>query len=174
MINNEEKYTQGRKTYSVLCSLPMVFAIIHAIGQIILQSLLKYDALTSTYSTVPALGMMFSSSLLGGLISSYKSNADLVNSISSVITILLTILTILFATYSIKGKKAFNIATLSLYGFDSICAVALIIFNYIGNAPIKLSVVDIVLTAILHLIFLASIVALFIIGRQLDKYENEN
>lgn len=171
---DEQDYTLKRKRYGLLCSLPIFFSILHSIGQILLQTFLKFNTETLTYSSCPGLGIMYSSSLLSALLLSGKQNADLVNSISSVITIVFTLSMILFSSFAVKGKKGYVLAILVAYSVDSVCLLPLLLVNYLSLPLLKMTTVDVILSIILHLIFLAICLYLYLLSRKLDHYEQEN
>ena len=56
-----DQYQKQRKAYGYLCSVIMVIAIFHALGQIMLQTFLKLNQDTS-FTHAPALCMLYGSS----------------------------------------------------------------------------------------------------------------
>ncbi len=171
---DEQDYSALRKKYGLLCSLPMLLAIVHSIGQILLQTFLKFNTETMSYSSCPGMGIMYSSSLLSSLLLSGRKNVDLVNSLSSVITIVFTLMMILFSSFAVKGKKGYVLAILITYSVDTICLLPLLLVNYLSSPLLKMTAVDVVLSILLHLIFFAITLFLFFLSRKLDRYEQEN
>lgn len=170
---DEQQYTTLRKRYGLLCSAPIFIAIIHSIGQILLQTFLKFNAATG-YSSCPGKGIMYSSSLLLSLVLSGKENVDLVNSISSVITIVFTLALILFSSFAVKGKKGYVLAMLVSYSIDTVCLLPLLLVNYIASPLLQLTTVDVILSVLLHAVSFAICLYLYLISRKLDRYEQEN
>ena len=166
---DEQQYTTLRKRYGLLCSAPIFIAIIHSIGQILLQTFLKFNAATG-YSSCPGKGIMYSSSL----VLSGKENVDLVNSISSVITIVFTLALILFSSFAVKGKKGYVLAMLVSYSIDTVCLLPLLLVNYIASPLLQLTTVDVILSVLLHAVSFAICLYLYLISRKLDRYEQEN
>lgn len=171
---DEQDYTGLRKRYGLLCSLPIFLSILHSIGQILLQTFLKFNLETLSYSSCPGLGIMYSSSLLSALLLSGKQNADLVNSISSVITIVFTLMMILFSSFAVKGKKGYVLAILIAYSVDAVVLLPLLLVNYLTSPLLKMTTVDVILSVILHILFFAVCLYLYLLSRKLDRYEQEN
>lgn len=171
---DEQEYTGLRKKYGLLCSLPIFLAIVHSIGQILLQTFLRFNLETLSYSSCPGFGIMYSSSMLSSLLLSGKQNADLVNSISSIITICFTLMMILFSSFAVKGKKNYILAILIAYSVDTVCLLPLLLVNYLASPLLKMTTVDVILSIILHVIFLGICLFLYFLSRKLNRYEQEN
>lgn len=117
---------------------------------------------------------MYSSSMLSSLLLSGKQNADLVNSISSIITICFTLMMILFSSFAVKGKKNYILAILIAYSVDTVCLLPLLLVNYLASPLLKMTTVDVILSIILHVIFLGICLFLYFLSRKLNRYEQEN
>lgn len=173
MMGNAE-YEKTKKRYGYLLAVPMLFAIVHAIGQILLQSFLRFNTETMSYTSCPGLGISYSSSLLSAILISGKQNADLVNSLSSCFSILFTILLILFSSFAAKGKHWGITALFLTYALDTAITIPLLLVDGLASFPLKLTVADQIMTPLFHLLFLGFLIYLLFLSRNLVRYENEN
>ncbi len=167
-------YEKTKKRFGFLLSVPMLFAILHAIGQILLQSFLRFKTDTMTYSACPGLGLGYSSSLLSAILVSGKQDADFVNSLSSCFSILFTILLILFSSFAAKGKLWGVSALLITYAIDTIMTLPLLLVDALASYPLKLALADKIMNPLFHLLFVGFLLYLFLLSRSLARYENEN
>lgn len=166
---DKTKYDSLRKAYSILTTLIMLIVIYHAIGQVILPLFIKLDTSTNLFNDVPAIGMMFSSSLLSGELISSKLDSKSINAISSVVTIFFILVLLVLSHYAIKGKHIALIPTVVLYGLDCIAMIPLLILN--GKYPLSISTLNIVLLIVSHAICLAVLIAGLVVGLILRKQE---
>ena len=167
-------YEKERKNYGLLCSLPIFISIIHAIGQILMQTFLTFDTASLTYSKVPGFGMMYASSMFSSLVSTSLNEAKGVNSIASIISVVLTILFISLSSAAVKGKKLPVLLNLIFYSVDTLFIIPTLILDGMNIYPLDVTVVDYVLVIVLHVFGTIGNIYLFVLSKRLEAYERQN
>jgi hypothetical protein len=163
-VQTEDQYRKDRNTYQVLASAPIWFSIIPLIGEIFVQSTLTLTE--NTYSDPKSLGLLFASAALSVTGASGSFNLSLVKSLSAGISIGLALVLILLSSYALKGKGRNLLACFFLYLADSLVLIPLFVTDALGIYGIRLTQVDIVLYALIHLLGLAVLFyAAFLEGR---------
>ena len=163
-----DQYQKQRKAYGYLCSVIMVIAIFHALGQIMLQTFLKLNQDTS-FTHAPTLCMLYGSSFFTAVLSSAKLNLEFVISLSSVLSLVMTIALIIFSSLAVKGKKLFVYLNLVFYALDTIFLLPL--FFLLKTFPLPFNLFDLLFSLILHLLFLGFDCYLAYLAYSLDKTE---
>lgn len=166
---DEITYKKYRKAYSILTTCVMLVAIFHAIGQVLLPIFIELDESANAFKNIPGIGLMFSSALFSALTTSKKIDAQNVNAVSSCVTLLLTITIVFLANIATKGKKWGVYPIAALYVIDALFLVPIIILN--GKYPLTISLADLIVNIIFHIIFCAMIVTLLIVSLKLTKRE---
>ena len=166
-----DQYQKQRKAYGYLCSVIMVIAIFHALGQIMLQTFLKLNQDTS-FTHAPTLCMLYCSSFFTAVLSSAKLNLEFVISLSSVLSLVMTIALIIFSSLAVKGKKLFVYLNLVFYALDTIFLLPL--FFLLKTFPLPFNLFDLLFSLILHLLFLGFDCYLAYLAYSLDKTERNS
>ena len=164
-----DQYQKQRKAYGYLCSVIMVIAIFHALGQIMLQTFLKLNQDTS-FTHAPTLCMLYGSSFFTAVLSSAKLNLEFVISLSSVLSLVMTIALIIFSSLAVKGKKLF--VYLVFYALDTIFLLPL--FLLLKTFPLPFTLFDLLFSLLLHLLFLGFDCYLAYLAYSLDKTERNS
>ena len=166
-----DQYQKQRKAYGYLCSVIMVIAIFHALGQIMLQTFLKLNQDTS-FTHAPTLCMLYGSSFFTAVLSSAKLNLEFVISLSSVLSLVMTIALIIFSSLAVKGKKLFVYLNLVFYALDTIFLLPL--FFLLKTFPLPFNLFDLLFSLLLHLLFLGFDCYLAYLTYSLDKTERNS
>ena len=166
-----DQYQKQRKAYGYLCSVIMVIAIFHALGQIMLQTFLKLNQDTS-FTHAPTLCMLYGSSFFTAVLSSAKLNLEFVISLSSVLSLVMTIALIIFSSLAVKGKKLFVYLNLVFYALDTIFLLPL--FFFLKTFPLPFTLFDFLFSLLLHLLFLGFDCYLAYLAYSLDKTERNS
>ena len=166
-----DQYQKQRKAYGYLCSVIMVIAIFHALGQIMLQTFLKLNQDTS-FTHAPTLFILYGSSFFTAVLSSAKLNLEFVISLSSVLSLVMTIALIIFSSLAVKGKKLFVYLNLVFYALDTIFLLPL--FFLLKTFPLPFNLFDLLFSLILHLLFLGFDCYLAYLAYSLDKTERNS
>lgn len=166
-----DQYQKQRKAYGYLCSVIMVIAIFHALGQIMLQTFLKLNQDTS-FTHAPTLCMLYGSSFFTAVLSSAKLNLEFVISLSSVLSLVMTIALIIFSSLAVKGKKLFVYLNLVFYALDTLFLLPL--FFFLKTFPLPFTLFDLLFSLLLHLLFLCFDCYLAYLAYSLDKTERNS
>ena len=166
-----DQYQKQRKAYGYLCSVIMVIAIFHALGQIMLQTFLKLNQDTS-FTHAPTLCMLYGSSFFTAVLSSAKLNLEFVISLSSVLSLVMTIALIIFSSLAVKGKKLFVYLNLVFYALDTLFLLPL--FFFLKTFPLSFTLFDLLFSLLLHLLFLGFDCYLAYLAYSLDKTERNS
>ncbi|MDD7707112.1 MAG: hypothetical protein SOW65_01895 [Candidatus Enterosoma sp.] len=166
-----DQYQKQRKAYGYLCSVIMVIAIFHSLGQIMLQTFLKLNQDTS-FTHAPTLCMLYGSSFFTAVLSSAKLNLEFVISLSSVLSLVMTIALIIFSSLAVKGKKLFVYLNLVFYALDTIFLLPL--FFFLKTFPLPFTLFDLLFSLLLHLLFLGFDCYLAYLAYSLDKTERNS
>ena len=166
-----DQYQKQRKAYGYLCSVIMVIAIFHALGQIMLQTFLKLNQDTS-FTHAPTLCMLYGSSFFTAVLSSAKLNLEFVISLSSVLSLVMTIALIIFSSLAVKGKKLFVYLNLVFYALDTIFLLPL--FFLLKTFPLPFNLFDLLFSLLLHLLSLGFDCYLAYLAYSLDKTERNS
>ena len=166
-----DQYQKQRKAYGYLCSVIMVIAIFHALGQIMLQTFLKLNQDTS-FTHAPTLCMLYGSSFFTAVLSSAKLNLEFVISLSSVLSLVMTIALIIFSSLAVKGKKLFVYLNLVFYALDTLFLLPL--FFFLKTFPLPFTLFDLLFSLLLHLLFLGFDCYVAYLAYSLDKTERNS
>lgn len=170
---DNQQYNAKRKQYSLFCTFIMLLPIIHAIGQILVQSFMNFSEETNLFSGTFGLGFIFGSSLVSMSIMSFFSlPIDALNSVSSVITIALTLAYIFMASFMIKGDKKIPLIVLGIYTLDTIFSLTSVFCTFSSQCTLHLTPLVIVFQIVLHLLFLFVAIYAYLLRRKLNQFEN--
>lgn len=168
---NELNYEKKKKSYGLLSSLPIVIAIIHAIGQILIQTYGKISETGDKFISIPGFGLSYSSSIFACLLTSKRLDPTILNSTSSICSLILTLAIIFLSSFSVKGKKIPTYINLAIYSFDTIMLIPTLIINYHNILPLNMSLVDVILSIIIHVIGICINIYLTLLLINLNKFE---
>lgn len=165
-------YSALKKRYDRFCTIGMAIPVFHAIGQILLQSFLKFDSATKVFSGTFGFGMMYgSSSLTSLLFANGNPDAKSIATVSSVITIALVMAFIFLSSAMIKGNKTMPLVCLSLYGVDVLCAIAAAVVSGLHVTALTMSVAEMSILLFCHVLCLCVYGYLFFVRRRLNDFE---
>lgn len=145
------KENQERGLLGYLQTLPIVLAILSLLGELILQSTFV-GSLEEGFSAGYGSGLLFSASgltlfsLLAG-----KGMAS-AQGLTAIVNILLSLAFIFLSAYAIRGKRLCLPAAFLLYAADTILAIVFLSLSYNGQFVVGLSVLDTVLTLLVHVL----------------------
>lgn len=166
-IPNEKR----KRIYSILTTSLLILFIIHCIGEVIVQIVVKTDK-PLTGNDIPCMGMTFGSSIFASLLSSSNSDAQIMISVSSIVTIVLALALVILALSVAKKRLWSLILSSAIYSVDSVLLiVSFIIDNTSQSINIHLSVIDYILSIVLHSIGVLIFVSIYLFYKDLDTLE---
>lgn len=144
---------RGERLVGYLLSLPIFIAILSLIGQVFLQTTFVLDE-ALTYSTPQTSFLLFAFADLSLYAMLPTYDVSLIQSVVAVVNILLALAFIFLSSYAIKGKAlCYHLVTI-LYGLDTLAAIVFLSLGGAGLFLLDLRIVDYVLIALFHALFL--------------------
>ncbi len=170
---SKQEYGKLRKRYSYLVAVPLLLAIFHFIGQILLQYSLSLDKSDPTlyHDSFSSLGRIFSSSALPCLCLSPKYDLKRIYSVSAVVSIALGLILVFSSVYASRGKGRCLLLALCIEGADLALLLPCLILSLKGRYPLKMTLTDYILNLLFHLIGLAALIYSLPVIRKIHDYE---
>jgi hypothetical protein len=165
----DEAYEARKRRYGTIITILTFVTIVHLVGMVLVQSLTKMNEAQDQFTYAPIFGMMYGSSCFSLLLSSQTMQLKAVNSISGVITIGIALVIMLCHYYSTKGKHGFFWTACGLYLIDTLFLIPSLALMH--SYPIQLSVVDVLLLVMIHLVGLGLYAYGFYLSYNLNKSE---
>lgn len=157
-VKNEKRI----KYFSIATTSLLLLFVIHCIGEIIIQFFVKSDSIIEKPLNIPCLGMLFGSSIFSTLLCGLGTDAQLLMTVNSIITIVFAI-SLVVSTMSLVKRKLWALFVVSImYIIDSFILIPTIIIDCSRISNIVLSPIDYVLMILFHLIGLFLIVVSFL------------
>ena len=169
-IVDNTAYKKKRETYSLLASMPIVIAIVHLLATVFFQITLNYTE-ANGYTNLYAISLLYGSSIFATILASPTHDLSMLHSLPSLIGALVAIVMILCSSYAEKGKKSFLRYSLYLYILDTLFLLPSIVLSALKAEPISLTIVDMLLSVLLHAFSLFLLIFGTLVAKQLTLYE---
>lgn len=150
----QEALDRLRKTYGYLASVTLFVTILHLIGFILFQSFSTYDSVTNEYSNTYGMMFSFSSAQFAMTLGSLRKDFGFVKIMGAIVSVLLGLSIIFLSTQAVKGKLLCHYIGVGLYFFDSCFLIPEAILSAQMRYPLGLSTGGIIVSVILHAVFL--------------------
>lgn len=167
---------KGKGSLGYLATLPIVLAIFSLVAELLLQStfVLEQDG---SFSPGYGSGLLFSSS--GMMLFSLLGGGDMerAQGLMAIVNIPLSLAFLFLSSYAIKGKRICFLVPFLLYLADLIVGIVFLAMSQAGLFVLRVSVLDIVLNVMIHLLGLLglgyAVYALYVKGKDKKKHGNE-
>lgn len=169
----EEDYKTAIKRYGFLASLPIIIAIVHLLFTVFFMSTVNYNAETNIYSNLYTLGELFSVSSFSAILLGMQSSLTTMRSMTSIIGVIIGLALIFLSTYAVKGNKRPFYISFFVYAFDTLMLIPSIICSYTLDTSVRYQVYDLIITILLHAIFIAIYFYGFSIIKKINIYEQQ-
>ena len=170
---SKERYRKRRKRYGYLFVVPRIIAIFCFVGQILVQSSLKFDKRdTSRYvDSRSSLSRLFSSSSLTARCLRGKFDLKLLYSSSAVVTIAIGLFRVFASYFAGKGKGRLLFFARIVEALDRLRLIPCIILSLKGSYPLTRSLTDFLVNGITHVLALALLIYSQFVVKEIHTYE---
>lgn len=164
------KRLPGEDLLGYLLSVPIVVAILSLIGQVFLDVAGVFD--TAGSAQLPTAFLLFSSAALPLYQLLPTGDGSLIQGVVAAVNVVLALVFIFCSSYSIKGSRLFFHAVTILYALDTLVTVVLLALDAGARFLFAMGTANVVLTILLHVLFLGLLVYGSLLLRQKGKQDD--
>lgn len=170
---NQDTYQKSRKIYSYLIVVPRALAILYFIGQILVQSSIKFNQYdTKIYvDSRSSLGLIFSSSALSARCISPKYDLKRIYSVSAVVTIALGLFRVFASYFAGKGKGRILFFAGLVELLDFLRLIPCIVLSVKESYPLIRSLTDRLVNGIIHVLGIGLLAYSQVVVKRIHDYE---
>ena len=172
-FNDLEQYKSAKQRFSLIASVPILLVALCLIGDIFIQSLLTFNAESSTFSHPPTMMLLSSFSSLSLILSSNTKNLQLTSSLGAGIDVLYALVMIIASSKVLKGHNKLYLVTLIAYIVDFIGLIPVTIISALNITLITFNTIDYVLIYVIHAIGVIILVYGLYLQMRLERYEKK-